>query len=44
MTFFRSGHITEPLEAGDANSKHSAKGQGFGIVPAVVHLEKGFEL
>ena len=44
MTFAGSGPITEPLEAGDANSKHSAKGQGLGIIPATVHLEKGSEL
>jgi hypothetical protein len=44
MTFFASGLITEPLEAGDAKFNAISQKQGFGIIHAVVHLEKGFEL
>jgi len=44
MTFSASGPITEPLEAGDANSMQLGQRSRFGINPAVVHLEKGFEL
>jgi hypothetical protein len=45
MTFPGSGLITESLETGDASSMHSRPiGKEIGIVHAVVHLEKGFEL
>jgi hypothetical protein len=44
MTFSASGPITEPLEAGDARFKALGQRKGFGIIPAVVHLEKGYEL
>jgi hypothetical protein len=44
MTFPASGLITKPLEAGDARFEALGPRKGFGIIPAVVHLEKGFEL
>jgi len=41
MTFSRSGHITEPLEADDANKKHSDKStRQFGIIYAAVISRK----
>jgi hypothetical protein len=45
MTFLPGGLITEPLEAGDANFKAlRPMGKVIGIIHAMVHLEKGFEL
>jgi hypothetical protein len=45
MTFAGSGLIIEPLEAIDAmKSMRAERKKEFGIVHAVVHVEKGFKL
>ena len=45
MTFPGSGLIIEPLEAGDANSKHEiGRQKEIGIIHAVVLFEKGSKL